>query len=46
MVIVPGDNDEVVAPYAADAVYVNYLDKDEGDRVPEAYGCVTSASEI
>ena len=29
---------EAMAPYAADGVYVNYLDKDEAERVPEAYG--------
>jgi FAD/FMN-containing dehydrogenase len=29
---------EAMAPYAADGVYVNYLDRDEAERVPEAYG--------
>ncbi|MFW6193621.1 MAG: FAD-binding oxidoreductase [Gemmatimonadota bacterium] len=29
---------EATAPYAADGVYVNYLDKDEGGRVSSAYG--------
>lgn len=29
---------EAVAPYAAEGVYVNYLDKDEAERVSEAYG--------
>lgn len=29
---------EAMAPYAAEGVYVNYLDQDEGDRVREAYG--------
>lgn len=29
---------EAMAPFAADGVYVNYLDQDEEDRVQEAYG--------
>ena len=29
---------EAMGPYAAEGVYVNYLDKDDIDRVPEAYG--------
>ena len=29
---------EATAPYAADGVYVNYLDQDESDRVSDAYG--------
>jgi FAD/FMN-containing dehydrogenase len=29
---------DAIAPYTSDAVYVNYLDFDEGDRVRNAYG--------
>lgn len=29
---------EATAPYAAEGVYVNYLDQDESDRVSDAYG--------
>jgi FAD/FMN-containing dehydrogenase len=29
---------EAMAPHAADGVYVNYLDQDDGERVPAAYG--------
>lgn len=29
---------EAMGPYAVEGVYVNYLDKDEAERVPEAYG--------
>ena len=29
---------EAVQPYATDGVYVNYLDRDEGDRVSSAFG--------
>jgi FAD/FMN-containing dehydrogenase len=29
---------EALAPDAADGVYVNYLSRDEADRVPDAYG--------
>lgn len=29
---------EALAPYASDGVYVNLLDRDDADRVPEAYG--------
>ena len=29
---------EAMAPHGTGAVYVNYLDHDEGDRIPNAYG--------
>jgi len=29
---------QVLEPYAAEGVYVNYFSDDESERVPEAYG--------
>ncbi|AZH25156.1 FAD-binding oxidoreductase [Haloplanus aerogenes] len=29
---------EALEPYAADGVYVNYMDDDEDERIPDAYG--------
>jgi hypothetical protein len=30
-----------VQPFSSEAVYVNYLDTDDADRIPEAYGAAT-----